>query len=106
MSFVGAAWLHETSQNRLTKLIASLKLDYYYDDGAPLYYTQDGRAGAQFKAKKVADEAVCNAEWYYETFPDAADTSVTEYVNAFVQKHELISDIDRSWAPMAIKEVE
>lgn len=98
--------MHETSQNRLTKLISNLKLDFYYDDGAPLYYTSEGRAGAQFKASRVADEAVCNAEWFYETFPDAPDTSVTDYVNNFVQKHELISDVDRRWAPMAIKEVE
>lgn len=106
MSLVGAAWLHETSQNRLTKLIAALKLDYYYDDGAPLYYTQEGKAGAQFKAKKLSDEAVCNAEWYYETFPNAVDVSVSEYVNAFVQKHELITESDRLWGPMAVREVE
>ena len=49
--------MHETSQNKLVQLIPKLGIEYYYDDGTPLYYTRDGRAGSQFKAKKVADEA-------------------------------------------------
>ena len=48
--------MHETSQNKLVQLIPKLGIEYYYDDGTPLYYTKDGRAGSQFKAKKVADE--------------------------------------------------
>ena len=102
----GAAWLHETSQNRLVKLISKLKLDYYYDDGLPLYYTEQGRAGAQFKAKKVADEAADHMEWWYETHPDAPDQTVSDFVNGFVAKHELITEDERLWAPQAFKEVE
>ncbi|SMR54753.1 unnamed protein product [Zymoseptoria tritici ST99CH_1E4] len=103
---IGAAWLHETSQNRLVKLISSLKLDYYYDDGLPLYYTEQGRAGAQFKAKKVADEFADHCEWFYDTHPDAPDQSVSDFINKFVQEHELITNDERMWAPMAVKEVE
>ncbi|KJX97377.1 hypothetical protein TI39_contig500g00001 [Zymoseptoria brevis] len=103
---IGAAWLHETSQNRLVKLISSLKLDYYYDDGLPLYYTEQGRAGAQFKAKKVADEFADHCEWFYETHPDAPDQSVSDFINKFVQEHELITNDEKMWAPMAVKEVE
>lgn len=78
----GAAWLHETSQNKLVKLISKLKLDYYYDDGLPLYYTEQGRAGAQFKAKKVADEAADHMQWWYETHPDAPDQTASDFVNS------------------------
>lgn len=98
--------MHETSQNKLVKLIPKLKIEYYYDDGMPLYYTEQGRAGAQFKAKKVADESADHIEWFYETYPDAPDRSVSDFVNAFVQSHELISDDERLWAPQAVKEVE
>ncbi|CAK1366789.1 unnamed protein product [Cercospora beticola] len=103
---IGAAWCHETSQNPLVKLISKLKLDYYYDDGLPLYYTEHGRAGAQAKFKKVADEAADHMEWYYETHPEAPDQPVSDFVNAFVAKHELITDDERLWAPQAFKEVE
>ncbi|KXT17833.1 hypothetical protein AC579_5334 [Pseudocercospora musae] len=103
---IGAAWLHETSQNKLVKLISKLKLDYYYDDGMPLYYTEQGRAGAQFKAKKVADEFADHCEWFYETYPNAPDKSVSDFVNDFVLQHELITDDERLWAPQAVKEVE
>lgn len=102
----GAAWLHETSQNKLVKLISKLKLDYYYDDGLPLYYTEQGRAGAQFKAKKVADEAADHMQWWYETHPDAPDQTASDFVNSFVDKHELITEDERLWAPQAFKEVE
>jgi polyamine oxidase len=83
-----------------------LKLDYYYDDGLPLYYTEQGRAGAQFKAKKVADEFADHAEWFYDTHPTAPDQSVSDFVNKFVQNHELITNDEKLWAPMAVKEVE
>jgi hypothetical protein len=46
---VGAAWMHETSQNNLVKLIPKLGIDYYYDDGMAMYLTEHGRAGSQFK---------------------------------------------------------
>lgn len=90
----------------MVKLISSLKLDYYYDDGLPLYYTEQGRAGAQFKAKKVADEFADHCEWFYDTHPDAPDQSVSDFINKFVQEHELITNDERMWAPMAVKEVE
>lgn len=98
--------MHETSQNKLVKLISKLAIDYYYDDGMPLYYTEHGRAGAQFKAKKVADEAADHIAWYYENNPDAPDRSVAEFVDTFVKDHELISRDERLWAPQAVKEVE
>ncbi|KAJ5809188.1 uncharacterized protein N7503_001406 [Penicillium pulvis] len=103
---IGAAWMHETSQNGLVKLIPRLNIPYYYDDGAPLYFTREGRAGSQFKAKKVADEFADYCEWYYETHPDAEDRPVDEFVREFVLEHQLITDNDRIWAPQAIREVE
>ena len=98
--------MHETSQNKLVKLIPKLKIDYYYDDGTPLYFTEDGRAGAQFKAKKVADEFAEYCMWYYEEYPDAPDQSIADFMNTFVQNHELITPDERAWAPQALKEVE
>ncbi|CAK4034434.1 amine oxidase [Lecanosticta acicola] len=103
---IGAAWLHETSQNKLVKLISRLNIDYYYDDGLPLMYTENGRAGTQFKAKKVADEFADYAEHFYENCADAPDRSVADFVNEFVQQHELITPDERLWAPQAVKEVE
>ncbi|KKY27630.1 putative polyamine oxidase [Phaeomoniella chlamydospora] len=103
---IGAAWMHETSQNKLVKLISKLGIEYYYDDGTPLYYTEQGRAGAQFKAKKVADEFADYCEWYYETNPNAEDKSVDDFVKEFVAQHELIGSDERAWAPQAVKEVE
>src|ERR1700760_3645918 len=103
---VGAAWMHETSQNKLVKLISKLGIEYYYDDGLALYYTEHGRAGAQFKAKKVADEFADYCEWYYETHPDAPDRDVAGFVNEFVTNHQLISNDERAWAPQVVKEVE
>ncbi|KAF2150913.1 hypothetical protein K461DRAFT_209040, partial [Myriangium duriaei CBS 260.36] len=103
---VGAAWMHETSQNKLVKLISKLGIDYYYDDGAALFYTEQGRAGAQFKAKKVADEFADYAEWFYKTNPDAPDRDVASFIAEFVRDHELISKDERDWAPQAIKEIE
>lgn len=44
--------MHETANNKLVGLIRQLNIEHYYDDGTPLYYTRDGRAGSQFKAKK------------------------------------------------------
>jgi polyamine oxidase len=106
VSSQGAAWLHETSQNKLVKLISKLNLEYYYDDGLPLYYTEQGRAGAQFKAKKVADEAADHIQWYYRTYPDSPDQTVADFVNTFVKNHELITEDERLWAPEAFREVE
>lgn len=103
---IGAAWMHETSQNKLVKLISKLGLEYYFDDGAPLYYTRSGKAGAQFKAKKVADEFADYCEYYYENNKDAEDKSVDEFVREFVKNHELITDDERLWAPQATREVE
>ena len=98
--------MHETSQNKLVKLISKLGIDYYYDDGLALYYTEHGRAGAQFKAKKVADEFADYCEWYYETYPNAPDRDVLGFANEFVNNHQLITQDERAWAPQAVKEVE
>ncbi|RFU23752.1 hypothetical protein B7463_g12585, partial [Scytalidium lignicola] len=83
-----------------------LGIEYYYDDGTPLFYTKDGRAGAQFKAKKVADEFADYCDWFYREHPDAPDRSVKDFVHDFVSKHPLISSDERKWAPQAIREVE
>lgn len=98
--------MHETSQNNLVKLIPKLGIEYYYDDGIPLYYTEHGRAGSQFKAKKVADEFADYLEWYYDVNPDAADRPVSEFVEEFVKDHLLITEDERAWAPQAVREVE
>lgn len=103
---IGAAWMHETSQNNLVKLIPRLNIPYYYDDGTPLYYTREGRGGSQFKAKKVADEFADYCEWYYENHPDAEDRPVNEFIKEFVLQHELITEDERYWAPQAVREVE
>lgn len=98
--------MHETSQNPLVKLIRTLGIEYYYDDGTPLYYTAQGRAGAQFKAKKVADEFADYVDWYYKAHPDAEDRSVDDFMRLFISQHELITDDERLWAPQALREVE
>ncbi|PBP22139.1 hypothetical protein BUE80_DR006938 [Diplocarpon rosae] len=103
---LGAAWMHETSQNKLVQLIPKLGIEHYYDDGTPLYYTRDGRAGSQFKAKKVADEFADYVEWFYKANPDAPDRAVKEFVDEFVEKHPLITPSERKWAPQATREVE
>ncbi|KAF5586892.1 flavin amine oxidase [Fusarium subglutinans] len=91
---------------RYANLIPKLGVDYYYDDGAPLYYTPYGKAGAQFKAKKVADEFADYCEWFYKNNPDAEDKSVDELVRSFVKKHDLITEDERLWAPQATREIE
>lgn len=98
--------MHETSQNGLVKLIPQLAIPYYYDDGLPLYFTREGRAGSQFKAKKVADEFADYCEWFYETNPDAKDRPVHEFATEFVLQHQLITKDERDWAPQAVREVE
>jgi polyamine oxidase len=103
---LGAAWMHETSQNKLVQLIPKLGIEYYYDDGTPLYYTRDGRAGSQFKAKKVADEFADYCGWYYDENPDAPDRPVKEFVQEFVANHPLITSDEKRWAPQAAREVE
>jgi polyamine oxidase len=98
--------MHETSQNKLVQLIPKLGIDYYYDDGAALYFTKEGRAGSQFKAKKVADEFADYCEYFYTNTPDAPDRSVKDFVYDFVEKHPLITASERKWAPQALREVE
>ncbi len=98
--------MHETSQNKLVQLIPKLDIEYYYDDGTPLYFTRDGRAGSQFKAKKVADEFADYVDGYYTEHPDAPDRTVKEFVDDFVAKHPLITSSERKWAPQAAREVE
>lgn len=98
--------MHETSQNKLVKLIPKLGLQYYYDDGAPFYYTSAGRAGSQFKAKKVADEFADYVEWFYETNPNAQDRNIDEFIRDFTRNHPLITHDEKLWAPQVIKEIE
>ena len=98
--------MHETSQNKLVGLIRQLNIEYYYDDGTPLYYTRDGRAGSQFKAKKVADEFADYCEWYYYENPDAADKSVYDFIREYVSTHPLATADEIRWAPQAAREVE
>lgn len=97
--------MHETSQNKLVKLVPKLGVQYYYDDGAPLYYTPHGKAGPQFKAKKVADEFADYCDWFYKNDGEAEDRSVDDFVREFVKNHELITDDERLWAPQATREV-
>jgi polyamine oxidase len=103
---LGAAWMHETMRNKLVHLISKLDISYYYDDGAPLYYTPYGRVSSQFKAKKVCDEFADYAQWYYDTHPDAPDRSAQEFIREYVANHPLISREERKWAPEALREVE
>ena len=91
--------MHETSQNRLVKLIPKLGIEYYYDDGAPLIYTEEGRAGSQFKAKRVAEEFVDYSNAFYHENPDAPDKPVDQFIKEFVRGHELITADERAWAP-------
>ncbi|ANB13367.1 polyamine oxidase [Sugiyamaella lignohabitans] len=103
---IGAAWMHETVQNKLVSLISKLGINYYYDDGAPLYYTPWGPASSQFKAKKVCEEWVDYAEWLYTTNPDTPDRPAQEFIREYVRDHELLSKEERRWAPQALREVE
>ncbi|KAK4939940.1 carbohydrate-binding module 1 protein [Elasticomyces elasticus] len=103
---IGAAWMHETANNKLVRLIGQLKIEHYYDDGTPLYFTRDGRLGSQFKAKKVADEFADFCEWYYEENPDAEDKNVLEFINEWLSTHPLVTEDERLWAPQAAREVE
>lgn len=98
--------MHETSQNNLVKLIRKLGIEFYYDDGLALYYTEQGRAGAQFKAKKICDEFADYLDWYYTKNPTAPDRAVSEFMEDFVSKHELLTEDERAWAPQVVKEVE
>jgi polyamine oxidase len=98
--------MHETSHNILVPMIPKLGLKYYYDDGAPLYYTPYGPAGSQFKGKKAADEFADHCEWFYETNPDAPDRSAQEFIREYVDSHPLLSKEERMWAPSALREME
>jgi len=103
---LGAAWAHETSQNKLIPLIGQLNIEHYYDDGAPLYFTRDGRLGSQFKAKKVADEFADYCEYYYEENPDAEDKPALDFIREWVLTHPLVTEDERLWAPQVAREVE
>jgi polyamine oxidase len=87
-------------------LIPKLAIEHYYDDGTPLYYTRDGRAGSQFKAKRVADEFADYCEWYYDENPEAEDKSVMDFIREYLSNHPLVTDEERKWAPQAAREVE
>ena len=96
--------MHETANNKLVRLIKELKIEHYYDDGTPLYYTKDGRLGSQFKAKKVADEFADYCEWYYDENPDAEDKPALAFIKEWLSTHPLVSDDERLWAPQAARE--
>lgn len=98
--------MHETSHNILVPMIPKLGIKYYYDDGAPLYYTPYGLAGSQFKGKKAAEEFADHCEWFYETHPDAPDRSAQEFIKEYVKSHPLLSKEERMWAPSALREME
>jgi polyamine oxidase len=98
--------MHETANNKLVRLIGELKIEHYYDDGTPLYYTKDGRLGSQFKAKKVADEFADFCEWYYDENPDAEDKPALTFIKEWLSTHPLVSEDERLWAPQAAREVE
>ena len=72
-------------------------MTYYYDDGQQLYYTKYGRTGAQFKAKKVAEEYADYVEYYYKMNPDAKDKSVDAFIKKFVQRHDLLTEDEEGW---------
>ncbi|KAF2022192.1 flavin-containing amine oxidase-like protein [Aaosphaeria arxii CBS 175.79] len=103
---MGAAWMHGTAYNPLVKLIRALHIQYYYDDGTPLYYTEFGPSGSQFKARNVVDEFIDYIEHVYDTAPDADDRSALDFMREFLQNHELITDDERMWAPEAFREME
>ena len=103
---IGAAWVHETSQNKLIPLIGQLKIEHYYDDGTPLYFTRDGRLGSQFKAKKVADEFADFCAYYYEEDPDAEDKPALQFIQEWLLTHPLVTEDERLWAPQVAREVE
>lgn len=67
--------MHGTSYNPLVKLISKLKIDYYYDDGNPLYFTEFGPAGPNFKAKNVADEFLDYLHYWIQKHPNGPDYS-------------------------------
>lgn len=98
--------MHETANNKLVRLIGELKIEHYYDDGTPLYYTKEGRLGSQFKAKKVADEFADYCEWYYDENPDAEDKDALTFIKEWLSTHPLVTEDERLWAPQAAREVE
>ena len=98
--------MHETANNKLVRLIGELKIEHYYDDGTPLYYTKDGRLGSQFKAKKVADEFADYCEWYYDENPEAEDKPALTFIKEWLSTHPLVSEDEKIWAPQAAREVE
>lgn len=65
-----------------------------------------GRAGSQFKAKKVADEFADYCSFYYDQNPSAPDQSVLCMMKDFLAQHALITEDERQWAPQTCREVE
>lgn len=95
--------MHGTSYNPLVKLVPRLGIEYYYDDGSPLYFTEFGPSGPQFKAGNVADEFLDYLTYWKQREPDAPDVSADEHIRGFVRQHELITDSERIWAPEALR---
>ncbi|TEA11555.1 Corticosteroid-binding protein [Colletotrichum sidae] len=100
---MGAAWMHGTSHNPLVKFIRPLGIEYYYDDGAPLCFSEFGPLGPHFKAGNVADEFLDYLEHWLEREPDAPDVSADEHIRDFVRKHELLTEGERTWAPETLR---
>jgi polyamine oxidase len=95
--------VHGTSYNPLVTLIARLNIDYYYDDGTPLYFTEFGATGPQFKSLNVADEFTGYLEYFTESQSEAADVSADTHIRRWLAQHEFISDDERNWAPEALR---
>lgn len=98
--------MHGTAYIPLVKLISRLGIEYYYDDGSPLYYTEFGQASPQFKARNVCNEFLNYLRYWLLKNPDAADLSALDHITQFLAQHELISQDERLWAPEALREIE
>jgi polyamine oxidase len=98
--------MHGTSYNPLVRLISQLKIEYYYDDGSPLYFIEFGPAGPNFKATNVAEEFMDYLRYWLQKNPEGPDCSVEEHIRRFVLQHELISNDEKLWAPEAMRIVE
>jgi polyamine oxidase len=96
----------ETSRNELVRLLPMSTMDFFFDDGTPLYYTMDGRAGPQFKIKKIADEFAHYARWYYANHPGSLDRSIKDFLQEFLSDHPLLTPSERMLAPQVMREVE
>ncbi|KAL6922560.1 hypothetical protein FSST1_006586 [Fusarium sambucinum] len=103
---LGASWMHATAYNPLVKLISQLGIEYYYDDGSPLYFTEFGPAGPNFKAVNVTDEFIDYLNYWLQKNPHGPDISAEHHIRSFVDQHQLITEDDKQWAPEALKIVE